>query len=253
MGTFPRPPFPRVAPLRILSSAMSALRIAAAVVVLAMVAPALATHGVDVSQATMPDAFKCLKSNGYEFAIIRAFESVGRPDSNAPHTIYNAWDGGMSHVDIYFFPDPKAGNAAGQMASMVNYLKQYKIHARGNPPASYGMCWLDIEGTQYWGSQSSNRAFFTDLVNAAKSNGVPLGVYTSESQWGPIMGDWNGGAGLPLWYAHYDGEASFSDFRPFGGWSKPAIKQYRGSTSLCGAGVDENWYPGAMLNTTLSL
>ena len=42
----------------------------------------------------MPDAFKCLKSNGYEFAIIRAFESVGRPDSNAPHTIYNAWDGG---------------------------------------------------------------------------------------------------------------------------------------------------------------
>ena len=28
----------------------------------------------------------------------------------------------MSHVDIYFFPDPKAGNAAGQMASMVNYL-----------------------------------------------------------------------------------------------------------------------------------
>jgi hypothetical protein len=29
---------------------------------------------------------------------------------------------------------------------------------------------------------SSNRAFFTDLVNAAKANGVPLGVYTSASQ-----------------------------------------------------------------------
>lgn len=28
----------------------------------------------------------------------------------------------MAHVDVYFFPDPSAGNAAGQMASMVNYL-----------------------------------------------------------------------------------------------------------------------------------
>lgn len=38
-------------------------------------------------------------------------------------------------------------------------------------------------GPQYWSSSvSSNRAFFTDLVNAAKANGVPLGVYTSESQ-----------------------------------------------------------------------
>jgi hypothetical protein len=55
-----------------------------------------ATGGVDVSQATLPDAFKCLKGDGYDFAIIRAYESVGRPDSNAPHTIYNAWEGGAS-------------------------------------------------------------------------------------------------------------------------------------------------------------
>ena len=26
-----------------------------------------------------------------------------------------------------------------------------------------------------------------------------------------------------------------------GGWTKPAIKQYRGTTSFCGAGIDENW------------
>ena len=30
-----------------------------------------------------------------------------------------------------------------------------------------------------------------------------------------------------LWYAHYDNNPSFSDFSPFGGWSKPAIKQVR--------------------------
>lgn len=34
------------------------------------------------------------------FAVIRAYESIGRPDSTSPHTIYNAWDGGMEHVDV---------------------------------------------------------------------------------------------------------------------------------------------------------
>lgn len=43
-------------------------------------------------------------------------------------------------------------------------------------------------------------------------------------------------------YAHYDGKPSFSDFRPFGGWSKPAIKQYAGDKTECGAGVDLNYY-----------
>ncbi len=45
----------------------------------------------------------------------------------------------------------------------------------------------------------------------------------------------------PLWYAHYDGSASFSDFSAFGGWTKPHMKQYQGDTTLCGAGVDKNF------------
>ena len=42
----------------------------------------------------------------------------------------------------------------------------------------------------------------------------------------PIFGgSYSGGAKYPLWYAHYDNNPSFSDFTPFGGWTKPAIKQ----------------------------
>jgi hypothetical protein len=44
-------------------------------------------------------------------------------------------------------------------------------------------------------------------------------------------------------YANYDDEPSFADFRPFGGWTKPAFKQYHGTTTICGAGIDKNWYP----------
>ena len=47
---------------------------------------------------------------------------------------------------------------------------------------------------------------------------------------------------VPLWYAHYDGVQNFNDFKDFGGWTKPNIKQYQGDVTLCGAGVDYSWY-----------
>lgn len=64
------------------------------------------------------------------------------------------------------------------------------------------MLWLDIEGTQYWSDQATNRAFFNSMISGAVSAGVHIGIYTSASQWTPIMGSFTGGAGYPLWYAH---------------------------------------------------
>ena len=47
----------------------------------------------------------------------------------------------------------------------------------------------------------------------------------------------------PLWYADYDNVANFNDFEAFGGWKSPAIKQYKGTHTICNAGVDSDWYP----------
>lgn len=69
------------------------------------------------------------------------------------------------------FPCPTCGNGAGQAETMVNYLKGYN--------ANYGMVWLDIEGPQYWMSQSENVAFFESLVAGLKAEGAHIGVYTS--------------------------------------------------------------------------
>lgn len=106
---------------------------------------------------------------------------------------------------------------------------------------------LDIEGgTTYWSSSvSSNQQFFEGLVSAANSLKLNVGVYTSASQWKPIMGStYTGGSRYPLWYAHYDNSESFSDFQAFGGWSTPTMKQYMGDVPLCSAsGVDKNWTP----------
>jgi len=206
------------------------------VVVIGCVFIGEATVGVDISQSSTISAFQCLASSGYTFAIIRCYESTGQPDTNGPHSVYNAWDGGMSHVDVYIFPCPTCGDGAGQATAAIQYLQSYN--------AKWGTVWLDIEGPQYWYSDTgSNQAFFNDLVSGAQSAGATVGVYTSESQWVPIMGDWNGGSSFPLWYAHYDDYQSFNDFSAFGGWSSPSMKQFEGDATLCGLGVDVNWYP----------
>lgn len=49
--------------------------------------------------------------------------------------------------------------------------------------------------------------------------------------------------GIPIWYAHYDGKPSFDDFAPFGSWKTPNIKQYKGTTSMCGGSVDLSYKP----------
>eukprot|EP01147_Barroeca_monosierra_P004832 gene4832-8679_t len=209
---------------------------------------AFGAKGVDVSQRTYINAWKCLKSDGYKFAIIRCFQSSGHPDPNCPHTIYNAWDGGMDHVDIYFFPDPRAGNAAEQMDAMVSNLDKNNIKPRSKKPGTYGMLWLDIEGPQYWtSSKSENRNFFTELAKRAKHHGIAVGVYTSASQWGPIMGEWSGGSGYPLWYAHYDGSASFSDFKPFGGAEMNLTVSVKPHPKCNACGVKISWFTSSTL------
>jgi hypothetical protein len=92
----------------------------------AAVASAAATYGVDVSAPVSLDAAKCMVSvsaalhraslppripapapppppsvstqNGRSFAIVRAWESFGHFDGNAPATVANFWGGGMAHV-----------------------------------------------------------------------------------------------------------------------------------------------------------
>jgi GH25 family lysozyme M1 (1,4-beta-N-acetylmuramidase) len=124
------------------------------------------------------------------------------------------------------------------MSTMISGLKSCSAWS--------GRVWLDIEGSQYWlGSSDSNRQWYQDLVDACKSKAHSCGVYSSASQWSAIFGSgsYAYGSNLPLWYAHYDGNPSFSDFSSFGGWSSPHVKQYKGDVSDCSMGIDENYSP----------
>lgn len=95
--------------------------------------------GVDISAAASQSAFACMASNGVQFAIIRAYRSSGSPDPNAANSLYNAQAAGIS-ADVYMFPCPKCGDAAGQVDDMLQAL--------GDAP--YTNVWVDVEQESYW-------------------------------------------------------------------------------------------------------
>ena len=218
---------------------------------LACIGRSVATVGVDVSSSVSESEWKCLQSPGgqgaVEFAVVRVFQSSGRVDPNGAKTIIAAKNAGIKHVDGYIFPCVPCGDAKTQVDKTVDALR--------DAGAPYGMLWYDIEPLSWSNNKNENTKFLKEMIDAGKARGVRFGIYSNWNSWSEIMGGWTYPAslGLPLWYPHYDDSKSFSDFRAFGGWSKPNIKQYLGTHTSCGVGVDYNWYPGAVdtyLNAT---
>lgn len=67
--------------------------------------------GVDVSQLFSTATYQCMKSNGYEFNILRGYCSYGGVDHNAVQNLQNAKAAGLI-TDIYMFPcRGKSGSA----------------------------------------------------------------------------------------------------------------------------------------------
>lgn len=97
-----------------LSMELPGLMVAVCLLLLYVLAPAHATKGVDLSTPTSKAAFSCLKGQGYEFVIVRAYLSSGRPDSAATATLASAQDAGIAYTDVYLFPCPKCSKSAAE-------------------------------------------------------------------------------------------------------------------------------------------
>ena len=180
-----------------------------------------------------------------EFAIVRAYRSTGSVDPNAAATIIAANEAGINHVDAYLFPCVPCGDGAGQVKTTNDALK--------SAGANYGMLWLDIERYKWGSSKSDNQAFIRDMIDEAENLGINTGIYAGYYSWDEIVGlDWSypHSKNLPLWYAHYDNDPSFNDFKSYGGWTVPSIKQYIGDHTSCGVDLDYDWYPDSRSSTS---
>jgi Glycosyl hydrolases family 25 len=119
---------------------------------------------------------------------------------------------------------------------------QYKLSLLDGLPIR--QLWLDVEDTasiKY--DQATCEAKVTAALAACDSfetsSRQKTGVYTGKWFWADqrYMGNSAIYGDRELWDANYDEMAdAAAGFRPYGGWSAPRIKQYRGTSALAGIG-----------------
>ncbi|VDM72928.1 unnamed protein product [Strongylus vulgaris] len=97
-------------------------------------------------------------------------------------------------------------------------------------------------------STSTNINFLNSILSRANQYGLSIGIYTSIYDWNQITG----GATINnamLWYWNTYGSgvsnespADFNDFRAFGGWTTPNVKQFAQVETVCGVTVNRDIY-----------
>jgi len=225
-------------------TALAAIVISLMALVSVLVNAASCTYGVDVSYGVSESDFRCLKGQGIEFAIVRGYQSFGRADPAAPGTLSAARAAGMEGVDIYVFPCKSVSPSRIISEVLAN-----------TPRGTFGKIWMDIEsnpsgGCGWGGDHSANCQYVGELIDAARSAGLNVGVYSSVGEWETVVGSsCSIGAqkGVPIWYARYNGIKDYADWIPFGGWSSSsiAIHQYADTIGgLCGVSADANCIQG---------
>ncbi|KAI9265239.1 glycoside hydrolase superfamily [Phascolomyces articulosus] len=209
---------------------------------------AYAATGVDFSALTSTSSLSCVKNYGYDHAVIRCYIEAwgqnpgGKVDSNCYQNYLNAKAAGFTSIDIYWFPctgRSTCKSPATQLNEIVSYVGANKMIV--------GRLWLDVEidpSANNWPSTTSARTTLQQFKTALDNSGWKWGVYSSKYQWETITGSttWVLDSSVPLWYAGWDFALNFNNFSPFGGWSKPTVKQYAGDQSFCSAGFDKNYY-----------
>lgn len=207
---------------------------------------ARAWTAVDTADKISVEQIKCFKNQASpktDQMIFRAWRSLGSVDPNVAQNWKNAIAAGysQSEISVYMFPCLKGSCPVSGMENQYNALLQH-LDKNGMTPRRI---WLDVEGANYWtGSKTTNRQQLQRLFNAAVASKRDVGVYSSYYQWEDLFGlDFklasNVTAAMPMWYAHYDKSPSCGDFKAFGGWAKPTLKQYNGDILGCN-GVDHD-------------
>ncbi|WKX93693.1 hypothetical protein Q1695_011172 [Nippostrongylus brasiliensis] len=131
-------------------------------------------------------------------------------------------------------PSPTSSKTgATQFDELYNALISANINVRS--------IWLQVTSPINWPTNTSNNvAFMNSVLSRAIQYGLTVGIYTNSYDWDQIAG----GAtvyNVMLWYWKVNGAgtsgetpANYNDFRSFGGWSKPSVKQFAQSEYTCG-------------------
>ncbi|KAE9554516.1 hypothetical protein FO519_002272 [Halicephalobus sp. NKZ332] len=201
---------------------------------------------IDVQTSASTSTLQCVYNQGYKtvFAQIYGPGSGGSVNNAGCQTVINAYTANLG-TEVYVTPSP-TGNKPGsqQFDEAYNAMKNAGINVRS--------MWLQVTGPINWpNSLSGNVNFIQSFIQRAQQYGVTPGIYTNWYDWQQITGAYVGFAnGVRLWYWHALGQgpnaedvAAFDDFRSFGGWTQPNVKQFALNEALCGLTVNRDVYP----------
>ena len=118
-----------------------------------------------------------------------------------------------------------------------------------------GRIWIDVEATapnEAPGMTPEQRTAETwQAVRLVEAASFPVGLYTGQWYWPTYMANTAEFAAYPLWHSEYPYDEHLIPSVAYGGWSRVAIHQYKGSTTLCGKGVDLNHDFDPLMETEL--
>ncbi|VDO81398.1 unnamed protein product [Heligmosomoides polygyrus] len=204
---------------------------------------ATVAYALDLAVPVTTSTFQCMRQNLYNVAFIRAYSPSGQGqiDAYACANIQNANAAGLG-TEVYMTPQPNsAKTGAQQFDEMYSNLRNSNINVRS--------VWVQVTSPVNWFStSSSNVNFLNSILSRAGQYGLTVGIYTSVYDWNQITGGATVSNAM-LWYWNVYGSGpsnetppNFSDFRAFGGWTSPSVKQFGQVESVCGTTVNRDVY-----------
>ncbi|PIO57168.1 hypothetical protein TELCIR_21428, partial [Teladorsagia circumcincta] len=162
----------------------------------------------------------------------------GQVDPYATTNIQNAAAAGLG-TEVFMTPSPTSSSKSGlqQFDEMYNMLTGANIFLKS--------VWVQVVSPSDWTSSSTtNINFLNSILSRAMQYGLSVGVYTSKKEWNEITSHAST-LNVKLWYWKTDGSgeadespASFKDFKEFGSWTTPTVKQYGQFETICGVLVN---------------
>ncbi|KAL6733471.1 hypothetical protein Aduo_004116 [Ancylostoma duodenale] len=198
-------------------------------------------YAVDVSWTVPSSSFKCIRQSNYNVAFIQGYSGAlqGMVSQYAIDNIRSANSEGLG-TEVYMELQPKSSKTgAQQFDEMYGTLRNANINLRS--------VWVQasVPMPNYWYTNTTlNNNFLNSILSRASQYGLSIGVYTSANDWSEITGNATISNAM-LWYWNtysLESPANFDDFRPFGGWTAPSVKQFGRVEMVCGVPANRDFY-----------
>jgi GH25 family lysozyme M1 (1,4-beta-N-acetylmuramidase) len=192
--------------------------------------PADLAVGIDVSSYSGPisvEQFQALRSLGYEFVIVQAWDGTTR-NPHASSQIANALRAGMQVAAYCLLKYDPTPNGAQQVDEAIRAIGNDLIR-------NLSFLAIDVELPQDWRLETNPILRIDNAIRRVREWNLRHVIYTSENNWIRITNNSVEFNGIPLWEARWPNVVNWGFFREqprFGGRSRRVGWQFQGDVYL---------------------